>query len=52
MDSSLFHQFPIELVPRISLASTPQHALAQAAGKGSTERENIALAEWVDLVLV
>lgn len=29
------------------MASTPQHALAQAAGKDSTERENIALAEWV-----
>lgn len=47
IDSSLFHQLPIELAPGISLSSTPQHALAQAAGKGSTERENIALAEWV-----
>ena len=47
IDGSLFHQLPIELAPGISLASTPQHALAQAAGKGSTERENIALAEWV-----
>lgn len=47
IDGSLFHQLPIELAPGISLASTPQHALAQAAGKSSTERENIALAEWV-----
>ena len=47
IDGSLFHQLPIELAPGIYLASTPQHALAQAAGKGSTERENIALAEWV-----
>lgn len=47
IDSSLFHQLPIEIVPGISLASTPQHALGSATGKGSTERENIALAEWV-----
>jgi hypothetical protein len=47
IDSSLFHQLPIELAPGIYLASTPQHALAQSAGKGSSERENIALAEWV-----
>lgn len=47
IDGSLFHQLPIELVPGISLASTPQHALVHAAGKSSTERENIALAEWV-----
>lgn len=47
IDGSLFQQLPIELAPGISLASTPQHALAQAAGYGSTERENIALAEWV-----
>ncbi|WP_059359929.1 hypothetical protein [Parachlamydia acanthamoebae] len=47
IDSSLFHQLPIELAPGVFLASTPQHTLAQAAGKGSTERENIALAEWV-----
>ncbi len=47
IDGSFFHKLPIELAPGIYLASTPQHALAQAAGKGSTERENIALAEWV-----
>jgi len=47
IDSSLFHQLPIELATGISLASNPQHALAHAAGKSSTERENIALAEWV-----
>jgi len=47
IDGSLFHKLPIELAPGIYLARTPQHALAQAAGRGSTERENIALAEWV-----
>jgi hypothetical protein len=47
INDSLFQQLPIKLAPGIYLASTPQHALGQAAGKSSTERENIALAEWV-----
>lgn len=47
IDGSLFRKLPIELAPGIYLAPTPQHALAQAAGRCSTERENIALAEWV-----
>jgi hypothetical protein len=42
IDPSLFHQLSMELAPGIHLASTPQHALALAAEKGSTERENIA----------
>lgn len=47
IDGSLFHQLPIELAPGIYLASTPQHALALAAGKRADAKENIALAEWV-----
>lgn len=47
IDGSLFHKLPIELAPGIYLAPTPSHALAQPIGRDSTEREKIALVEWV-----
>ena len=47
IDPSLFHRLPLKLAPGIYLASTPQHALALAAGKRANAKENIALAEWI-----
>ncbi len=47
IDPSLFHQLPIELAPGVSLALTPQHALACAAGKLANTEENIGMAAWV-----
>ncbi|MEG0036862.1 MAG: hypothetical protein RR796_03665 [Victivallaceae bacterium] len=47
MDCLLFDRLPIKLAPGISLVLTPLHALEQAAGYGSPERENIALADVV-----
>lgn len=47
IDPSLFSKLPIELAPGISLALTPQHALACAAGRGPSKERNIGLAAWV-----
>lgn len=47
IDPSLFSKLPIEIVPGISLAPTPQHALANSAGKSESLERNIGLAAWV-----
>ncbi len=43
----LFLKLPIELCPGIFLASTPQHALARGGRRGASEKEHVALGEWV-----
>ncbi len=47
IDPCLFLKLPIELCPGIFLASTPQHALARGGRRGASEREHVALGEWV-----
>jgi hypothetical protein len=43
----LYEKLPLQLYPGIYLALTPQHALAQGAGKGASKIENVVLGAYV-----